>query len=93
MRLSEFDFSVQHCPDTKIRHVDALSRSFHAVTTEAPLSKDVLRREQRQDPFCKSLRVKTAGAQAGYFYDCDDVIYERQKKGDPLLVVPKKPRT
>jgi hypothetical protein len=90
LSLSEFDFSVEHCPGTKIRHVDALSRHFHAVTTEAPLSKDVLRRERRQDPFCKSLRVKTAGERAEYFYDCDDIIYKRQKKGDPLFVVPKR---
>jgi hypothetical protein len=33
--------------------------------------------------------IKTAGAWAEYFYDCDGVIYKRRKRSDLLLVVPK----
>ena len=34
LRLTEFDFDVEHRPGAKISHVDALSRHLQAITTE-----------------------------------------------------------
>jgi hypothetical protein len=31
LRLSEFDFEIEHVPDIKIKHVDALSRHVGLV--------------------------------------------------------------
>jgi hypothetical protein len=87
LRLAEFDFWVDHCPVIKILHADDLSRSFQTVTTENVLSKEVICRQQMNNPFCKSLKVKTAGACVEYFYDQNGVIYKRQTQGEPLLIM------
>jgi hypothetical protein len=89
LRLAEFDFSVEHCPGSKIRHVDTLSINVNIVTTAQTIPKDEIQCEQLKDPFCKSLKVKPASARTEYFYDHDGVIYKRQRQGEPLLVVPK----
>jgi hypothetical protein len=68
---------------------DALSRHVQTVTTEKGIAKDVIRREQKSDPFCQTLQVKSAAARSEFFYDQDGIIYKRQKHGEPLLVVPK----
>jgi hypothetical protein len=72
-----------------MKHVDALSRCLQTVTTEKGLAKDVIHREQKNDPFCETFSVKPAGARAKLFYDQDGEIYKRQRLGEPLLVVPK----
>jgi transposase InsO family protein len=89
LRLAEFDFRVDYIPGKQLPHVDSLSRSFQTATQNAELSKEVFRREQGRDPFCKTLRVKPAGARSEYFYDQDGVIYKRRSGAEPLLVVPK----
>jgi hypothetical protein len=47
LRLTEFDFVVEHRPGTRIMHADALSRHVQAVTDHS-LSKDVMREEQQR---------------------------------------------
>jgi hypothetical protein len=70
-------------------HADSLSRSFPTATKDKVLSKDAIRQEQDTYPFCQTLKVKPAGARSEYFYDQDGVIYKRQRRGEPLLVMPK----
>jgi hypothetical protein len=53
LRLSEFDFDIEHVPGTKIRHVDALSRHVGLVDENQLLSKELILREQHKDPFCE----------------------------------------
>ena len=64
LRLGEYQFEVQHRPASKIRHVDALSRHVQAVSTVHPLSKDVIRVEQRKDKFCCTLKLGKPGGRS-----------------------------
>lgn len=54
LRLSEFDFVVEHKAGSKIGHVDALSRHVATVLDDGILSKERILLEQRKDSFCKS---------------------------------------
>jgi hypothetical protein len=46
IKLSEYDYTVEHRPGTKMRHADALSRSVNLVDTDLVVSKDTIREEQ-----------------------------------------------
>jgi len=46
IKLSEYDYTVEYRPGTRMRHPDALSRSINAVGTEIMLSKEDIRGEQ-----------------------------------------------
>jgi aminoglycoside phosphotransferase family enzyme len=88
LRLTEFDFEVQHRPGTKIKHVDALSRHVQTVTTKQTLSKNFVRVEQETDKFCNTIEVGELKGKSEYFYDKEGVIYRRRKNGEHQLVVP-----
>jgi len=85
LRLSEFDFEIEHVPGTKIKHVDALSRHVRLVEDTQLMSKELMLREQTKDLFCKQNRLTTNG---DYFLDMDGVLYIRMKGKQPKLVVP-----
>ena len=53
LRLSEFQFDIEHVPCSKIRHVDALIRHVGLVEEPKFMSKELMIREQKGDPFCK----------------------------------------
>jgi transposase InsO family protein len=89
LRLSEFDFDVEHRAGTKIKHVDALSRHVQTVTTERSLTKDQVRAEQKVDKYCNTLEVGKQKGRSEYFYDEEGVIYRRRMNGEHQLVVPK----
>jgi len=52
LRLSEFDFTVEHRPGTKIRHADALSRAVQSVGHDIELPAEVVKTAQEGDEFC-----------------------------------------
>jgi len=52
LRLSEFDFVVEHKAGTKIKHADALSRHVGAIMEDSLPDKERFREEQRRDFFC-----------------------------------------
>jgi len=56
LKLSEFDFTVEHRPGTKIAHVDALSRHVGAVMSGGNLSQESVLREQAKDKFCAKIK-------------------------------------
>jgi hypothetical protein len=43
VKLSEYDYVVEHRPGTKMRHADALSRSVHWIEKDVNLSRDVIK--------------------------------------------------
>ena len=47
------DFEIEHVPDSKIKHVDALSRHVGLVGENQLIRKELMIREQRKDLFCK----------------------------------------
>jgi hypothetical protein len=58
MKLIEYDFTVEHRPDTKVRHTDALSRCIHVVTDRGALTREVIRETQNQDPTCEKYKTR-----------------------------------
>jgi hypothetical protein len=52
VKLSEYDFVVEHRAGTRMRHADGLSRGVHAVEKRLILSREVIREEQEKDEFC-----------------------------------------
>jgi hypothetical protein len=45
-QLAEFQFKIEYRPGTSISHVYLLSRPVRIVTTEEPVTKDMIRQEQ-----------------------------------------------
>ena len=88
LRLTEFDFSVEHRPGTQKRHVDSLSRAVQAVTQGQELTRDGVNSAQQQDRFCKLLRLGAAHSRSEYFMDEDETIYRRMKNREHQMVVP-----
>jgi len=88
LRLSEFDFEIEHVPGSKIKHVDALSRHVGLVEETQLMSKELTIREQKKDPFCKEQAQNRPTANSEYFLDMDGVLYRRVKGEQPKLVVP-----
>ena len=43
LRLSEFDFTIEHRPGTQIRHADALSRAVQTVSRDMEIPRDVVK--------------------------------------------------
>jgi hypothetical protein len=67
LRLSEFDFVIEHRAGTKISHVDTLSRYVGVVLEDGLASKEKILAEQRKDPFCSTQRPKTRSNKSDYF--------------------------
>ena len=53
LRLSEFDFKVEHRPGTRIRHADALSRAVQSVGHDIELPANEVKTAQEEDEFCR----------------------------------------
>ena len=58
IKLSEYDFTVEHRPGTKLRHADALSRNVNTIDKNKTLSKEVVRYEQEIDELSTIQRVR-----------------------------------
>jgi hypothetical protein len=79
LRLSEFDFEIEHVPGSKIKYVDILSRHVGQVEDTQLMSKELMLREQRKDLFCKE-QIKNQPATNGEnVLDMDGVFYRRVK--------------
>ena len=88
LRLSEFDFVVEHKPGTKIKHADALSQHVGAIMEDSLPDKERFRKEQKQESFCSSHKLWTPTSNSEYFLDEDNVLCRRQSSGNHQLVVP-----
>jgi hypothetical protein len=71
LRLSEFDFDIEHVPGTKIRHVDALSRHVGLVEVNQLLSKELTLKEQDKDAFCEKQKRIGLKAKGEFFLDLE----------------------
>jgi hypothetical protein len=88
LRLSEFDFVVEHRPGTQIRLADALRRTFQVLAQEQELSREVVKTAQAGDKFYQSLKPCLAASKSEYFTDEKGLTYRRRKNGEHQLVVP-----
>ena len=89
LRLSEFDFIIEHKPGTRIRHADALSRHVGVVLEDGLPSKEKILAEQSKDNFCNAQKAKIRSSKSEYFFDDDGVMYKRSREHQHQLVVPK----
>jgi len=87
LRLSEFDFEIEHVPGSKIKYVDALSRHVGLVEDTELMSKELMLREQKKDSFCNEQIQNRLIANGEYFLDMDGVLHRRVKGKQPKLVV------
>ena len=58
LRLSEFDFIIEHKPGTSIRHADAWSRHVGVVREDGHPSKEKILAEQSKDHFSNDQKPK-----------------------------------
>ena len=52
LRLSEFDFEIEHVPGSKVKYLDAPGRHAGLVEDTQLMSKELMLREQKKDSFC-----------------------------------------
>jgi hypothetical protein len=52
MKLSEYNFVVEHRPGTRTQHADALSRNVSLIGKDLVLSREVIREEQQGGATC-----------------------------------------
>ena len=89
LRLSEFDFIIEHKPGTRIRHADALSRHVDVVLEDGLPSKEKVFPEQNKDHFCNAQKQKIPSSKSEYFLEDDGVMYKRSREHQHQLVVTK----
>jgi hypothetical protein len=88
LRLSEFDFQVEHVPGSKLKHADALSRQIGLVNEPKTLSKERIISEQKEDAFCEGRVPNRPSVNNEFFLDLDGALYKRTKGHPPKLVAP-----
>ena len=83
IKLSEYDYTVEHRPGTKMQHADALSRSINVVDKGLLLSREVVRCEQEKDEACNRYK-----GYENFWTDEDGILYRQGPKEYPRVVIP-----
>jgi hypothetical protein len=86
MELSEYTFTVEHKPGTKLAHADALSRipptvnslKSEIVAYEPTWNKERIAKEQSSCPELEPLHLLTKQHDPNYFYDKEGVLFKVQ---------------
>ena len=82
------DFIVEHKPESKIGHVDALSGHVSAVMNESSLDKELIPQRQQKYEFCTKQSPGTHDTKRESFSEDDGVMYRRQSHDRHQIVVP-----
>jgi pyruvate carboxylase len=88
LRLSEFDFGVEHTSGSKVTHVDALSRHVPTVGGRTVLTKQLILEEECKDLFCGRQKQSRLTPRSEFFLYMDGLLYRRQSGKEHQLVVP-----
>jgi len=83
MKLSEYDFTVEHRPGTKMSHADALSRHVNLIEKDLVLSREVILGEQEQDDLCKQYKQYE-----NFWIDKNGILYRQEAREPPRVVIP-----
>ena len=83
VKLSEYDFVVEHRPGAKMRHADALSRNINQVEKGLVLSREVIRDEQEKDSVCMQCKHYET-----FWTDDEGMLYHQMSKKPPRIVIP-----
>ena len=83
VKLSEYDYVIEHHPGTQMRHADALSRSMHVIQSESLLSRETIRSEQEADELCNQYK-----GYENFWTHEDGMLYRQGPKEQPRIVIP-----
>jgi hypothetical protein len=83
VKLSEYDYTVEHRPGFKMRHADALSRSVNKIEGDLVLSKDIIKERQEVDEACIKYKQYE-----NFWTDEDGILYRQGLKEQPRVVIP-----
>jgi hypothetical protein len=86
LRLTEFDYTVEHRPGKQHAVPDALSRHIATLTTEEH-SRPEVKAEQDLDTFCRKVK-QNLDKQTDYVVDKDGLLYKKESGTEPRLVIP-----
>lgn len=89
LRLSEFEYTVEHRPGKHHLVPDALSRHIATISTEGTVTRSEVKAEQDLDGLCRKIRENLEG-QSSYMMDEDGLLYRKDPDGQPRIVVPEK---
>jgi hypothetical protein len=78
IKLSEYDFTVEHRPNNKMRHADALSRCDNVIDKNSALIKETFHEEQAKDALCEQCK------QYEDFWLEDNVLHRQGPEQQPL---------
>jgi transposase InsO family protein len=101
LKLSEYEFEIEHKPGKKHSNADCLSRYVGSMKpevvereetkdlTDVGLTREVVLSEQSKDPYCRG-KVEDIGSQpeTGFILSTDGLLYKGDKLTDAKLVVP-----
>ena len=82
VKLSEYDYKVEHRPGTRMQHADALSRNVNRIEKDLKLSREVIREEQVKDDACIKYRHYE-----NFWTDEDGILYYQKLKEQPRVVI------
>jgi hypothetical protein len=100
LKLSEYDFEIEHKAGKKHVNTDSLSRHIASVATDGDrtptndnsgdaIISETVCRAQHQDPYCKGVMQEIkAGAGSKFFVSEDGFLYQGQDLEHARLVVP-----
>jgi hypothetical protein len=88
LRLSDFEFSVEHLPGKKVAHVDALSRHVGLVEESLMPTKQEVILAQLTYSFCERQKVNNFTSTSEFFHDIEGALYRRGENVKALLVTP-----
>ena len=83
VKLSEYDYVVEHRPGSRMRHADALSRNINMIEKGLTLSREAIRGEQEKDEACIKYRQYE-----NFWIDGDGLLYYQKLKEQPRIVIP-----
>jgi len=89
LELQEYDFKIVHRPGLKMRHVDALSRSFAILVVEDNPFEWNLTISQQRDPFIKEIAQRLEKSNDPQYEMRNGLVYKK-KENELLFVVPAK---
>ena len=89
LNLAELDSTIEHRPNKKIPHVDALSRLVGTVLRKGNLSPENLLQEQGKDKYCQSLKRGSYSEGHEFFRGDTGLINRRRPEDKHQLLVPR----
>ena len=84
MKLAEYDFVVEHRPNTQMRHADALSRCVNMVEKTMVLSNEDICEEQQNDEVCQRYKLRNE-----FWTDDVGILFRRENKNSSRLLLQK----